>query len=250
VMLALAFLVLTRIVFPFAGLAGTKTHVAADMLREMGRMTAPEKRVAALFAVVVAGWILRPFFGARIGADLTDTGIAIAGAIALFLIPADWGKRTFLLDYATARKAPWDIFILFGGGLSLAQAMDSTGLAAWMAGGLSFLKGMHLILLILGVSLLLVFMSELMSNTATAAAFLPIAGSLVIGADAAPLLIAVPVALAASCGYMLPVATVPNALAFGTGYIPLPQMIRAGFILDLAGVAIITLGIALAAPWL
>jgi sodium-dependent dicarboxylate transporter 2/3/5 len=201
--------------------------------------------VAAVFTVVVACWVLRPFIGNRIGFELTDTGIAIAGAIALFLIPADWRSRTFLLDLATARKAPFDILILFGGGLSLAQAMDSSGLAIWIGNGLSFLHGMHLVVLVAGVALLLVFMTELMSNTAATAAFLPIAGSLVLGADAAPLLVAVPVALAASAGYMLPVSTLPNALVYATGHIPLASMIRAGFVLDLIAAAVITAGIAL-----
>ena len=109
---------------------------------------------------------------------------------------------------------------------------------------------MPLVVLVGGACLLVVFLTELMSNTATAAAFLPIAGSLAIGAEAAPLLIAVPVALAASSAYMLPVATLPNALVFGTGYITLPQMLRAGFILSLVGAAVIAVGIALAAPFL
>jgi solute carrier family 13 (sodium-dependent dicarboxylate transporter), member 2/3/5 len=249
VMLAFAFLVLMR-VFPFQTLSGAGSDAVSDMLRSLGPMSTPEKRVASIFAVVVACWISRPFVGDLIGIKITDSGIAIAGAIALFLVPADWRSRTFLLDHATARKAPWDILVLFGGGLSLAQAMDSTGLALWIGNGLSFLHGMHFIVLVAGVALLLVFMTELMSNTAATAAFLPIAGSLVLGADAAPLLIAVPVALAASAGYMLPVSTLPNALVYATGYIPLARMIRAGFILDLLAAAVITLGIALVAPFI
>jgi solute carrier family 13 (sodium-dependent dicarboxylate transporter), member 2/3/5 len=249
VMLGLAFVVLMR-TFPFPTLGGTETHVVADMLRDMGPMSMQQKRVASVFIVVVACWILRPFVGDQIGINVTDTGIAIAGAIALFLVPADWRSRTFLLDHATARKAPWDILILFGGGLSLAQAMDSTGLAMWIGNGLSFLHGMHFIVLVAGVALLLVFMTELMSNTAATAAFLPIAGSLIIGADAAPVLIAVPVALAASAGYMLPVSTLPNALVYATGYIPLTHMLRAGLVLDLLAAAVITLGVAIAAPFL
>lgn len=249
VMLGLAFLVLMR-TFPFPTLGGTETRVVADMLREMGPISTQQKRVASVFAVVVACWILRPFVGDQIGVNVTDTGIAIAGAIALFLVPADWRSRTFLLDHATARKAPWDILVLFGGGLSLAQAMDSTGLAMWIGNGLSFLHGMHFIVLVAGVALLLVFMTELMSNTAATAAFLPIAGSLIIGADAAPVLIAVPVALAASAGYMLPVSTLPNALVYATGYIPLTHMLRAGFVLDLLAAAVITLGVTVAAPFL
>jgi solute carrier family 13 (sodium-dependent dicarboxylate transporter), member 2/3/5 len=247
VMLGLAFLVLSRVAFPFPTLAAPDTQSAVDLLRQTERMSVPERRVAIVFAVVIACWILYPWVEAQIGRKIGDAVIAVAGAIALFLVPADWRSRTFLLDYATARKAPWDIFILFGGGLSLAQAMQNSGLAGWIGNGLSFLHGMPVIVLIAGVSLLLVFMTELISNTAATAAFLPVAGSLVIGGDAPPVLFAVTVALAASCGFMLPVGTVPNALVFGTGYIPLPKMVRAGFILDLLGAAVITAGIALAA---
>jgi sodium-dependent dicarboxylate transporter 2/3/5 len=250
VMLMFAFLVLVR-VFPFPTLAAADTHIVSDMLRDVPhRMSTPEKRVVAVFTVVVACWVLHPFVSGRIGFEVTDTGIAIAGAVALFVIPADWRSRTFLLDLATARKAPFDILILFGGGLSLAQAMESSGLALWIGNGLSFLHGMHLVVLVAGVALLLVFMTELMSNTAATAAFLPIAGSLVIGADAAPLLVAVPVALAASCGFMLPVGTLPNALVYATGHIRLASMVRAGFALDLIGAAVITAGVALVAAWL
>jgi sodium-dependent dicarboxylate transporter 2/3/5 len=250
-MLGLAFLILTRITFPFSKtLAGTETHIVADMLRAMGPITMPEKRVAAVFLVVAAGWIFYPLVEGRIGLDLSDTSIAIAGAIALFAIPANWQERRFLLDWQTARRAPFDILILFGGGLSLAQAIESSGLALWIGNGLSFLHGMPLVVLVLGVCLLVTFLTELMSNTATAAAFLPIAGSLAIGADAAPLLIGVAVALAASSAYMLPVATLPNALVFGTGLVSLPQMLRAGFILSLVGAVVIAVGIALAAPFL
>jgi sodium-dependent dicarboxylate transporter 2/3/5 len=251
VMLALAYLTLTRLSFPLSkSLAGTETHIIADMLREMGRVSAPEKRVAWVFAAVSAAWILHPFFGDLIGFRLTDTGIALMGAIALFVIPADWRSRTFLLDLATARKAPFDILILFGGGLSLAQAMDSSGLAAWVGNGLSFLHGTHLIVLLAATALLVVFATELMSNTATAAAFLPIAGSLALGAGVPALPIVVAVGLAASCAFMLPVGTLPNALVFGTGHIALSQMLRAGFILSLLGAVVIALGLALAASFL
>lgn len=251
VMLGFAFLILTRIVFPFSKtLAGAETEIVAEMLREMGPMTAPEKRVAIVFATVAVGWIFYPVVGAFTGLEITDTGIAIAGAIALFAIPADWSRRTFLLDWATAQRAPWDILVLFGGGLSLAHAIDISGLAVWIGNGLSFLHGLPLVVLVLGVALLIVFLTELMSNTATAAAFLPIAGSLAVGADVAPFLIAVPVALAASSAYMLPVATLPNALVFSTGYVRLPQMLRAGVLLSLIGAAVIAVCIAIAAPFL
>ena len=251
VMLAAAFLILTRVSLPVSkALASTETHVVAEMLREMGPMSGPEKKVACLFAAVAASWILHPFIGGPLGSRITDTGIAVAGAIALFAIPGDWQKRVFLLDWETARKARFDILILFGGGLSLAQAIDSSGLAVWIGHGLSFLHGMPLVVLLLGATLLIVFLTELMSNTATAAAFLPIAGSLALGAEVAPVLVAVPVALAASAAFMLPVATLPNALVFGTGYISLPQMLNAGFLLSVAGAIVISVCVALAAPFL
>jgi sodium-dependent dicarboxylate transporter 2/3/5 len=250
-LLAVAFVILTRVSLPISSaLAATDQHVVADMLKDMGGLSEPEKRVAAVFAVVVAAWIFGPLIGPLIGIAMTDTGVAIAGVIALCAIPAGGGSRTFLLDLATARKAPYDILVLFGGGLSLAQAMESTGLALWIGHGLSFLHGMPIVVLIAGVALLVIFISEFMSNTATAAAFLPIGGSLAIGAEVSPLLIAFAVGLAASGAFMLPVGTLPNALVFGTGHIPLPRMLRAGFVLNLASAAIITIGLTLAAPFL
>jgi sodium-dependent dicarboxylate transporter 2/3/5 len=233
VMLGLTFLVLTRVVFPFSALAAPEARFIVEVLQPMGRMSAPEKRMALLFAVVVACWILYPF---RWGPNrFQDKRFRYCGS---------WSHRTLCRSSRWAKSdlssrlfdrsqdAP-GYFILFGGGLSLAQAMESSGLAVWIGNGLSFLHGMPVIVLVAGVSLLLVFMTELISNTAATAAFLPIAGSLVIGADAAPMLIGVAVALAASSGFMLPVGTVPNALVFGPGYIALPQMVRAGFMLDL-----------------
>jgi len=250
-LLAAAFVILTRLSLPFSStFASTEQHVVADMLRDMGPMSTPEKRVAAVFVAVVAAWIFGPLIGPFIGIDMNDTGVAIAGVIALCVIPAGRKSRTFLLDLATARKAPFDILILFGGGLSLAEAMETSGLALWIGHGLSFLHGMPVVVLVAGTALLVIFISELMSNTATAAAFLPIAGSLATGANASPLLLALSVGLAASSAFMLPVGTLPNALVFGTGYIPLPRMLHAGFYVNVAGAVLITIGLAFAAPFL
>jgi solute carrier family 13 (sodium-dependent dicarboxylate transporter), member 2/3/5 len=248
VMLPLAWVILTRVAFPFPNQAGATPHAVPDMLEAMGPMSAAEKRVAAVFAVVATGWILHPLTGDALGAGaITDTGLAIAGAVALFAIPADWRTRTFLLDWPTARKVPWEILILFGGGLSLAQGIDRTGLAAWLGGGLEFLTVGPAILLIAGVAVFVILLTELTSNTATTAAFLPVAGALAIGADLAPLLLAAPVALAASAAFMLPVATPPNAIVFGSGHVTLPQMMRAGIYLNVAGVIVITTALMLLA---
>ncbi|HYH70631.1 MAG TPA: SLC13 family permease [Methyloceanibacter sp.] len=246
-----AYLIITRVSLPFSdALPGADRKEVAGMLAALGPLTAPEKRVAAVFAVVAAGWVLYPLVAARVGLDIGDTGFAIAGAIALFLIPADWRKRRFLLDASVVRRVPWDVLILFGGGLSLAEAIDKSGLAAWIGSAFVVLHDMPLIVLIGGLVLLVVFASELMSNTATAAAFLPLVASLVVGTDLAAFLFALPIALAASSAYMLPVGTVPNALVFGTGLIPLTRMMRAGFWLNLAGAALISGGVVLAARFL
>jgi solute carrier family 13 (sodium-dependent dicarboxylate transporter), member 2/3/5 len=249
VMLPLAWLILTRVAFPFPNAQpGANPHAVRDVLEAMGPMSPPEKRVASVFAVVATGWILHPLIGDALGAGaITDTGLAIAGAVALFAIPADWRTRTFLLDWPTARKVPWEILILFGGGLSLAQGIDKTGLAAWMGSGLDFLTVGPTILLIAGVTVFVILLTELTSNTATTAAFLPVSGALAIGADLAPLLLAAPVALAASAAFMLPVATPPNAIVFGSGHVTLPQMMRAGIYLNIAGVIVITAALMLLA---
>jgi solute carrier family 13 (sodium-dependent dicarboxylate transporter), member 2/3/5 len=249
VMLPLAWLILTRLAFPFSNRQGTSPQAVPAMLDAMGPISGPEKRVAIVFAVVAAGWILHPLIGDVVGAGaITDTGLAIAGAVALFAIPAEWRTRTFLLDWPTARKVPWEILILFGGGLSLAQGIDRTGLAAWLGGGLEFLTGGPIILLLAGVTVFVILLTELTSNTATTAAFLPVAGALAVGADLAPLLLAAPVALAASAAFMLPVATPPNAIVFGSGHVTLPQMMRAGIYLNIVGVIVITTAVMVVAP--
>jgi len=242
VMLPLAWLILTRVAFPFSGeTIEAESRPVTAMLDALGPISGPEKKVAIVFGLVAAGWILHPLLADVFGVGgITDTGLAIAGAVVLFAIPADWRTRKFLLDWTAARQIPWGILILFGGGLSLAQAIDRTGLARWIGSGLDFLTGEPAFLLVAAVTLLVILLTELTSNTATTAALLPVVGALAGGADLAPLLLAASVSLAASSAYMLPVATPPNAIVFGSGYVTLPQMMRAGLLLNIVGVIVIT----------
>jgi solute carrier family 13 (sodium-dependent dicarboxylate transporter), member 2/3/5 len=250
-LLGCAYLVLTRIAFPVTNrLGAVDPSLVQGMLREMGPMSVPEKRVCAVFVTVALCWIFSPLVEDWLDFDISDTGIALIGAIALFAIPANWSERTFLLDSTAVRRVPWEVLILFGGGLSLAKAIDTTGLAVWIGDSLSFLEAMPLLVLIFGLTLLVVLLTELMSNTATVAAFLPIAGSLALGTDVAPFLFVMPIALAASAAFMLPVATPPNTLVFGTGYVTLPQMMRAGILLNVLGAAIIAVAITAAARFI
>ncbi len=246
-LLPLAWLVLTRVVFRLSSAARPEGGLMiAEALRATGPMTPPEKRVAAVFVLVAFLWITNPLLANWIGAGaLSDTGVAIAGALSLFVIPADWKKRIFLLDWAWAGRMPWHILILFGGGLSLARAVDETGLAAWIAGGLAVPGALPAILLTAAAISLIIFLTELASNTATTAAFLPVVGAVAIQAGLDPFLLAVPVTIAASCAFMLPVATAPNAIVYGTGHVGVGQMMRAGLVLNLIGIAVITVAASL-----
>ncbi|HSM19770.1 MAG TPA: DASS family sodium-coupled anion symporter, partial [Hyphomicrobiales bacterium] len=250
VMLPLAWLVLTAIAYPFADRSHDAGRAAIEeALSALGPMRRQEKRVAVVFALVAAAWVFTPLAESLLRRTLiSDTGIAIAGAVLLFALPADWKNRTFLLNWSWARRAPWEVLLLFGGGLSLAQAIDQTGLAAWIGSGLGALSGLPVLLLAGGVALLVIFLTELTSNTATTAAFLPVVGAVALGAGYDPLLLAVPAAIAASCAFMLPVATPPNAIVYATGYVTVAQMIRAGLILNILGIMVIAGLTALALP--
>jgi sodium-dependent dicarboxylate transporter 2/3/5 len=247
VMLPLAWLVLTRLVYPFrleSGEGDGGTEVARQR-QELGPITTPEKRVAVIFALTALAWVARPLLNDLPGlAQLSDTGIALIGALALFLTPSGstrpGDEGTALLNWDWALRLPWGVLLLFGGGLSLAAAIAETGLAAWIGGAMAGLGTLPLVLLMVAVTAVIILLTELTSNTATAAAFLPVLGALAAGAGHDPLMLAAPAALAASCAFMLPVATPPNAIIFGSGAVTIPQMVRAGVILNVLGVVVIT----------
>jgi sodium-dependent dicarboxylate transporter 2/3/5 len=236
VFLAGAWLLLTRVVFrvPAEEPAGVAERLLAEMT-EQPPMSMPERRVGVVFLLTAAAWITRPLLADMIP-GLSDTVIAIAAGFLLFVVPS--GRGDFLMDWATAARLPWDVLVLFGGGLSLAAAISDSGLSTWIGDALAHLEALPLIVLIVALVLVTTLLSELASNTATAAALLPVAGAIALelGLDATTL--TVPVVLAASCGFMLPVATPPNALFYGSGYISVAQMARAGVLIDILGMAL------------
>ncbi len=250
VMLPLAWLVLTRIAHPFrlAPASGGET-VIAEAREALGPLTTPEMRVAIVAVATAAAWVARPLLNDLPGlAALSDTGIALAGALALFLLPAGKGSAGPLLDWEWGRRLPWGVLILFGGGLSLAAAIAGSGLAEWIGTAMTGLGAMPVAVLLVAAVAVVILLTELTSNTATAAAFLPVLGALAAGAGYAPLTLAAPAALAASCAFMLPVATPPNAIVYGSGAVTIPQMVRAGVLMNLAGVAVIAALSALLIP--
>lgn len=241
VALPIMLVVLTRIIYPIRlrTLPGGADYVSRS-LRSLGRMQTGEKMVAGVFATTALLWMTRPLLE-DILPGLSDAGIAIAMALLLFILPVDIRRGQFVLRWEDAERLPWGVLILFGGGLSLAAAIDQTGLAAWIGSRAHFLEGWPPLLVIMAVTATIVLLTELTSNTATAAAFIPIAASVAVGLGHDPLTMAVPAALAASAAFMLPVATPPNAIVYGSGMISIGRMVRGGLILNLLFVALLSL---------
>ena len=245
----LAWLLLTRLVCRVgeSRLVGAGTEL--DSARAaLGPVTRAEWLVGGITAATALAWMFRPLL-ARVAPAVSDTTIAVAGALLLFAVPVSWRRREFPLEGQDIDRLPWSVLLLFGGGLSLAAAIQSSGLAAWLGTALERLGGLPTPLLVLGVVASVVFLSELASNTAAAATFLPIAGALAVGLGESPVLLVIPAALAASCGFMLPVATPPNAIVYASGRIPMSRMIRAGLVLNLSMIAILTLAAFVLVPW-
>ncbi|TWI55057.1 sodium-dependent dicarboxylate transporter 2/3/5 [Pseudomonas duriflava] len=214
------------------------------LLREeknrLGPLSKQEKRVAVIFLLAALAWIFQPLLASYID-GINDTSIAIAAAMTLFLTPANLRKREFIMDWKQANKLPWGVLLLFGGGLSLAAAISSSGLAEWIARGLEGFGSLPMILMIGLVTFVIVMLTEVTSNTATAAAFLPLLGALAVAQGLPPEMLAIPAAIAASCAFMMPVATPPNAIVFGTGHMSIQAMIKAGFMINLFGTVLVTL---------
>jgi solute carrier family 13 (sodium-dependent dicarboxylate transporter), member 2/3/5 len=252
VMLVLAWLVLTRWAFALSrqSIDGLEELIERER-GKIGRMQAAEWRVAIVFACTVLAWITRPWIEtvAPETIAISDAGIALVGALALFLTPAGDKSSRFLLQWDDTRELPWGVLVLVGGGLSLGVAIDESGLAEYLAalpGGLGAWPPLALVLIIASLAALL---SHITTNTATAATLLPLVTSFARSVDLDPLLLAVPVSLAASAAFMLPVATPPNAIIFASNRVTVPDMVRAGAVLTLAGAVIAAAAAFLLAPW-
>ncbi len=241
IMLPVMYIVLSRFIYPLKmkELPGGK-EVISSQLKELGIITKPETRVAIVFACTAILWIFRPLL-TDFFPGLSDAGIAISAGVVLFLIPSGEKPGEKLLTWNDLKELPWGILILFGGGLSLAMGITTSGLATAIGEAVSGLDILPLLLLILSVILIIVFLTEITSNTATAAAFLPILASSAIGMGQDPMLFILPAAIAASCAFMLPVATPPNAIIYGSGKVNIPQMAKAGVWLNLIVSVILTI---------
>jgi sodium-dependent dicarboxylate transporter 2/3/5 len=217
----------------------------------LGPMSRDELRVALIFGLMVLLWVTRQLDlgqGRRIGwapllgldETVDDATVAVLGTTLLFVWPSQTpGER--LLDWATAKRIPWDVVLLFGGGLALAKAFEVSGLSKEIAAALGGLEGLPVVVMMFVLALTVAFLSEITSNTAIATLLMPILAPFAKASGLGPEVVMLPAALAASCGFMLPVATPPNAVVYGTGRIPVAFMVRTGFWLNIAGVFAVTL---------
>jgi len=243
VLLVISWLVLTRVSFklPRTSIPGAGELIAAKK-SALGAIVRGEKIAGGAFLAAAALWIFLPLINDTLpDLGLTDAGIAMSVALALFVIPVDLKRGEFAMNWDWAAKVPWGVLLLFGGGLSLASGATDSGLADWIGEAMSGLGGAPTWLMLLVVVGVVVYLTEVTSNTATTATLLPILSGLALGLGENPLLLCVPAALAASCAFMLPPATPPNAVVFGSGHVTIPQMARAGMWLNVACIAVLTL---------
>ncbi len=258
VFIALAWVLITRVLFRsnLGSIPGGREAIS-EQLEEMGPMTRGEKLVLAVFCSAAFLWVvpgLLTNFDSIAEAmpwldSMNDTVIAIAAGIAMFFIPGD-KEGNMLLAWEDAENGlPWGVLLLFGGGLSLAAAVKASGLDAWFGSQVSGLGALPMILLVASVVCIVIFLTEVTSNTATAATFIPVLGGVAIGIGADSLTLLIPAAFAATCAFMLPVGTPPNAIVFGTGAVKITEMARGGIVLNLVGVVLVTLMTALLGPW-
>lgn len=218
-------------------------RVITKELQKLGQPSAEEKAVFTVFVLTAIAWITRSFLLVKINPNIDDAIIAMAAAIVLFITPSKNKKDTFLLDWNTAVKLPWGILLLFGGGLAVAAGFTQSGLSEWIGKQLTTLQGIHIFIVLLVVTGVVIFLTEITSNTATANMMYPIMAALAVALGVHPFVVMIAAGVASSCAFMLPVATPPNAVVFGSGYLRIPDMAKAGLVLNLIGIILITVAI-------
>ena len=242
IMLIITWYYLTRIAFPSGmdHLPGGKETIQQEIIK-LGPMSKEEKAVLFVFCAVAGLWILRGLLGNEYFKMAKDSTIAMGGALLLFVIPSNLKNNEFLLDWKTALKVPWDILILFGGGFALAKGFTESGLTHAIATQLNVLQGSNILLIIVVITAVVIVLTEITSNVATASMLLPVIAALAIAIHVHPYCLMIAVTIAASFAFMLPVATPPNAIVFSSRYLTIKQMAKTGIWLNLIGLILISL---------
>ncbi len=248
IMLALTWYYLVKFAAPpeIKRLPGGKA-LLEKQIKNLGKMQKAERWVLIVFGIVVFLWISHGFIPGM-PKMIKDSTIAMSGAAILFMIPVDWQKGIFVLDWKSATRLPWDVIFLFGGGLALAKGFEVSGLSKWIGMQLVSLQSLNILLIILIVVILSIALTEVTSNTATAAMLIPVVAGVAMAIHIHPFILIIAATISASLAFMLPVATPPNAIVFGTHYMTIPQMAKIGLILDLIMTVLVTLMIKFILP--
>ncbi len=240
ILLPMVWFYLTKITFKVSSIKSNMLEKTLSDLREqMGETTRSEKVVAIIFLFTASLWIFRKFLNDTFDLSLNDTSIGLLGAILLFIIPTENSKRA--CNWDTANKIPWGVLFLVGGGIALSRAFQMSGLAEWVGSFANIFYDLNIYLLIFIAVAIIIFLTELNSNTATVATFTPILIIFAIGLNINPLFIVIPTTIAASCAFMLPIATPPNAVIFGSGKVRIIDMVKAGIFLNLLSIIIVSI---------
>jgi len=242
-MIGIIYFVIVKWIYPNRITSFTASKdVIHEELKKLGKIKRTERRVLTIFCVVIFLWISRTTInGFFPSLKLSDTGISMMGAFALFVIPFKLSKGEFTLIWKDTQKLPWGILILFGGGLALASGLSHAGLIELVANRIAANQGLSLVVVTLLLIVFMLFMTELMSNVALVAIFVPVVAGIALGLNIPILHLLIPVTMAASCAFMLPMATPPNAIVFASGYVKVSEMVKAGLILNIISVILLVL---------
>ncbi len=240
-LLFVCWLYLTKFAFKFESkeFPGGRTEINKQ-LKALGKVSFEEKLILIVFALTALAWITRSFILVKIAPAIDDTIIAIITSVVLFLLPSG-KKHTPLITWEDAVKLPWGILLLFGGGMALALGFETSGLAAWIGSQMTSLTNVSILLLIFILIASVNFLTEITSNLATTAMLLPVLVSMAALVDVHPYILLVAATVAASCAFMLPVATPPNAVVFGSGYLKIDDMVKKGFWMNIISIVLLSL---------
>ena len=243
IMIGVIYLVLVKFIYPnHLSNQQQSNQVIDSKLAELGSLQKTERRVLIIFCVTIFLWITRIYINEYLPfLKLSDTGISVLAAFAFFTIPFQFSKGEFTLDWKDTVKLPWGILILFGGGLALAKGMSNAGIIDYIGQLVAANKGLSVFTITIILIVIMLFMTELMSNVALVAIFSPVIAGIALGLDTEILYMLVPIAMSASCAFMLPMATPPNAIVFASGYIKVSEMAKAGIFLNLISILLIIL---------
>lgn len=240
-MISIIYIVLVKMIYPNGlGAKNDSKEIIDEELRQLGPIQKTEKRVLIIFFVTMILWVGRVFINKYVSfIHLSDAGISMMAAFALFTIPFNLNTGEYTLDWKDTQKLPWGILILFGGGLALASGMSGAGVIEFIGKLISENKALSALIIGSLLIAIMLFMTELMSNVALVAIFAPVVAGIAIGLDKEILYLLIPVAMASSCAFMLPMSTPPNAIVFASGHIKVHEMARAGFILNILSILIL-----------